>query len=111
MDQATLATLKRMIRPVSLAGAMTMERAASLASLNFEVARFHAAVIQAERILGLAGILDERLERELVARALELARLREALVGGDAKPGDGPLPGRSARDPTSAPTAAVWQVV
>jgi hypothetical protein len=80
MDQATLATLKRMIRPVSLAGAMTMERAASLASLNFEVARFHAAVIQAERILELAGILDERIERELVARALELARLREALA-------------------------------
>lgn len=80
MDQETLATLKRMVRPIEVGGAFTLESASSVVSLNFEVARFHAAVIEAERILGQAGVLDERFERELVGRALELARERHLLL-------------------------------
>jgi post-segregation antitoxin (ccd killing protein) len=79
MDRETLATLRRMIRPVTLRGAQTMERASSLASLNVEISRFHAAVRVAERMLELSGTLDEGIERELVARARHLAWLREGM--------------------------------
>jgi hypothetical protein len=80
MDLATLETLKRMIRPISLYGTLTLEQASSAANLNFDVARFQAAVAQAERILALAGCVDDRLEHELVARALLLTDRREQLL-------------------------------
>lgn len=79
MDRTTLSTLKRMIRPVSLCGALTAERAASVVGLNFEIARFHATVIRAERILDETGALETRLERELVGQALHLTRLQTEL--------------------------------
>lgn len=81
MDRATLETLKRMIRPISLNGTLTLEQASSAANLNFDIARFHAAVAQAERILKLAGVVDDRLEHELMARALQLTQRREELAG------------------------------
>jgi hypothetical protein len=79
MDRDTLATLRRMLRPITLRGALTLERASSLASLNVEISRFHAAVLAAERMVKVAGRLDPGLERELLDRARQLMALREGM--------------------------------
>lgn len=80
MDRDTLATLKRMVRPVPVPGAVTLERASSLASLNGEISRFHAAVVAAARILEVSGALDAGIEQELLARARQLLALREGMA-------------------------------
>jgi hypothetical protein len=72
MDRAALAALKRRVRPVGLSGMFTLEQASAAVALNREVARFHAAVTQTERILALAGSLDLRLVHELTLRAGQL---------------------------------------
>jgi hypothetical protein len=100
MDQGTLATLKHMIRPISLDGTLTLEQASSVGNLNSEVARFHAAVTQTERILALAGVVDDRLEHELMGWALRLTRRREELAG-RGRPGGAPPP--SAPEPSAEP--------
>lgn len=82
MDCTSLAALKARVRPIGLSGALTLEQASTAERHNCEVARFHAAVAQAHRILELAGVLDDRLEHELVARATQLARAREILARG-----------------------------
>lgn len=96
MDRGTLSTLRSMIRPLAPAGTLTMERAAAVASLNFEVARFHADVAQAERLLAITGIVDEPHQKELIARALHLGKQREALMGTHGTPGDAPGAGAAA---------------
>jgi hypothetical protein len=82
MDHHSLTTLKRRIRPLRVTGTLTLEQASAAGALNRDVARFRAAVTQAERILELAGVLDDRLERELAARAIELSCERKRLVLG-----------------------------
>ncbi len=77
---ATLRALEDSVRPVAITGALTLEQAASAVQLNRDVARFHAALAQARHILQLAGMLDERLRGEILARAAHLSRAREALV-------------------------------
>lgn len=79
MDRDTLATLRRMIGPVALRGAVTLERASSLASLNCEISRFHAALAAAQRLLERCGALDAGFEQELLERARQLMALREGM--------------------------------
>jgi hypothetical protein len=79
MDRAALAALKRRVRPVGLSGMFTLEQASAAVALNRDVARFHAAVTQAERILTLAGSLDLRLVHELTLRAGQLMWLADEL--------------------------------
>lgn len=85
MDRAALASLKQRIHPVTLSGTLTLEQASLAIALNRDVARFHAVVAQAERILELAGEIDARLEQELNTRAAELSaqsqETRERLSG------------------------------
>ena len=76
MDHASLSALRSRIRPVELRGSFTLEQASAAVAVNRDVARFHAAVAQAERILEIVGELDVRLEHELAARALDLVRAR-----------------------------------
>jgi hypothetical protein len=80
MSGASLRGLDERVRPVAIHGALTMEQAARAIRLNREIARFHAALAQARRIIGLAGVLDERLRDEIFARCAHLVRAREAFV-------------------------------
>jgi hypothetical protein len=79
MNGASLRALQEAVKPVAITGSLTLEQGSRAVSLNREIARFHAALSQARRILGLAGVIDERLEREILARAAQLVRAREDL--------------------------------
>lgn len=80
MNRAALEALRRQVRPVAMTGALTLAQAAAAVQLNREVAQYHAALVQAERIFDLAGVLDERLARELTSRGARLVRAGEALL-------------------------------
>jgi hypothetical protein len=80
MDGAKLRALEHSVRPVALTGALTLEQAASAIRLNREIARFHAALAQVRRMIQLAGVVDTRLREELLARAAQLVKAREALA-------------------------------
>lgn len=80
MNGASLRGLEERVRPVAIHGALTLEQAARAVRLNREIARFHAALVQARRILGLAGVIDDRLREEILARCAHLVQAREALV-------------------------------
>lgn len=80
MDHLSLTALKRRIRPLRVTATLTLEQASAVGALSRDVAKFRAAVTQAERLLELVGVLDDRLERELAARAIELSCERKRLV-------------------------------
>lgn len=82
MDSDALGALKETIRPVPVGRALTLSEAARASKLNAEVARFYAALAMARRILDLAGVIDERLELELLRRAEQLGRALDAEGGG-----------------------------
>lgn len=90
MNRAALATLRRVVRPVAVTGALTLARAAEAVRLNREVAQYHAALAQAERMFDLAGVLDERFARELTTRGARLARAAEAILRGAAPDASAP---------------------
>lgn len=77
MNGASLRALQEAVRPVAITGALTLEQAARAVQLNRDIARFHAALAQARRILELAGVIDGRLRDEILARGLALAQARE----------------------------------
>ncbi len=79
MNGASLRALEESVRPVAIGGTLTLELGARAVLLNRDIARFHAALKQARRILGLAGVVDDRLRCEILARGAQLARAREAL--------------------------------
>lgn len=79
MNGASLRALEAAVRPVAIGGALTLEQAASAVRLNREIARFHAALAQAREIVRLAGVIDDRLRNELLARGAQLVHAREAL--------------------------------
>lgn len=79
MNGASLRALQEAVRPVAITGALTLEQAGRAIRLNRDVARFHAALAQARRILELAGVIDGRLRDEILARGLRLAQAREAM--------------------------------
>jgi hypothetical protein len=81
MNGAVLRALKEQVRPVAITGALTLEQAAAAVRLNRDIARFHAALSQAEQILHLAGVLDERLRLELLTRAAQLVQGRAGIAG------------------------------
>jgi hypothetical protein len=82
VNRAALEALRRQVRPVAMTGALTLAQAAAALRLNCEVAQYHAALNQAERIFELAGLLDERLARELTSRGARLVRAAETLLRG-----------------------------
>lgn len=76
MDRTALSQLKALVSPMALSGALTLEQASSAMRFNEGVAQFHRALAYAERSLDRDGLLDGRLERELLDRAAQLAALR-----------------------------------
>jgi hypothetical protein len=80
VNRAALTALRSQVRPVAMSGALTLAQAAAAVRLNREVAQYHQALAQAERIFALAGVLDERLARELTGRGAQLARAAETLA-------------------------------
>ena len=88
MNGATLRALEDTVRPVAITGALTLEQAAAAVRLNRDIARFHAALAQVRHIVRLAGMVDERLRDELLARAVRLGEARQALARDLGRHGD-----------------------
>lgn len=84
MDGRWLEMLKRRVRPVDLRAMLSRDDEGVALALNRDIATFHAALGQAERVLELAGALDGRLKRELAVRAIELTRERGRVTMGSA---------------------------
>lgn len=82
MERSLVSALKERVRPVAPVGALTLEQASRVVTLNRSVAQFHLACESAERLRDRVGELDPRLERQLVRRALELARAHDDLTLG-----------------------------